>query len=41
MTADHWLEAHAYLQPVADLFAQVDRAADEIPLLEARVPGVG
>ena len=27
MTADRWLEAHAYLRPVADLFAQVDRAA--------------
>ena len=38
MTAEHWLEAHAYLQPVADLFAQVDRAAAEIAVLDAPVP---
>ena len=38
MTADHWLEAHAYLQPVADLFAQVDRAAAGIAVLDAPVP---
>ena len=38
MTAEHWLEAHAYLRPVADLFEQVDRAAAEIAVLEAPVP---
>jgi len=38
MTHERWLEAHAYLRPVADLSAQVDRAAGEIDVLDARVP---
>jgi FdhE protein len=38
MTPDLWVEAHAYLRPVADLSAQVDRAAAAIDILEARLP---
>ena len=38
MTQDLWLEAHAYLQPVADLSAQVARAAAGIEVLDARIP---
>jgi FdhE protein len=38
MTSDPWLEAHSYLRPVADLSAEVDRAAAGIELLEARLP---
>lgn len=38
MTPDLWLEAHSYYRPLADLFAQVDRAATEIELLDARIP---
>jgi FdhE protein len=38
MTKDQWLEAHAYLRPVADLAARVDRAAAGIEVLAARVP---
>src|SRR6188508_2845601 len=38
MTRDLWLEAHSYLRPIADLSAQVDRAADEIEVLDARIP---
>ena len=38
MTRDLWLEAHSYLRPVADLSAQVDRAADGIDVLDARMP---
>ena len=38
MIHDSWLEAHSYLRPIADLSAQVDRAADEIEVLDARIP---
>lgn len=39
MTRDPWLEAHAYLRPVGDLCAQVDRAAAAIEVFDARIPG--
>src|SRR5436190_5152601 len=38
MTPNAWLEAHAYLRPLADLVAEVDRALAGIDLLEARIP---
>src|SRR5947207_13672691 len=38
MTPDLWLEAHSYLRPLADLSAQVDRAAAGIDVLDARIP---
>jgi FdhE protein len=38
MTREHWLDAHAYLRPVADLCAQVDRAAAGIEVPDARIP---
>jgi len=38
MTAELWLDAHAYLRPLADLAAQVDRAAARIDVLDARIP---
>jgi FdhE protein len=38
MTLDLWLEAHSYLRPLADLSAQVDRAAAGIDILDARIP---
>ena len=38
MTTDLWVEAHAYLRPVADLCAQVDREAAAIAVLDARIP---
>ena len=38
MTPDLWVEAHSYLRPVADLSAQVDRAAAGIDVLDARIP---
>jgi FdhE protein len=38
MTTDSWLEAHTYLRPVAELSAEVDRAADAIAILEAPIP---
>jgi FdhE protein len=38
MTPDLWLKAHSYLRPLADLSAQVDRAAAEINVLDARIP---
>ena len=38
MTQDLWLEAHSYLRPVAELSAQVDRAAAGIEVFEARIP---
>jgi FdhE protein len=38
MTPDSWLDTHAYLRPVAELSAEVDRAADAIGILEAPVP---
>jgi len=41
MTPDSWLDTHAYLRPVAELSAEVERAADAIEILEARVPDWG
>ena len=38
MTRELWLEGHAYLRPVADLSAHVDRLADGIEILDARIP---
>ena len=38
MTPDLWLKAHSYLRPLADLSAQVDRAAAGIDVLDARIP---
>jgi FdhE protein len=38
MTQDSWLEAHAYLRPLANLSAQVERAAAGIEVFEARIP---
>jgi FdhE protein len=38
MTPDLWLEAHWYLGPLADLSAEVDRAAAGIDVPEARIP---
>ena len=38
MTPDLWLEAHSYLRPLANLSAQVDRAAAGIEVLDARIP---
>jgi FdhE protein len=38
MTTDLWLEERSYIRPLADLFAQVDRAAAGIDVLDARIP---
>jgi FdhE protein len=38
MTPESWLEAHAYLRPLAELSAEVDRAAVGIGIPEAPVP---
>jgi FdhE protein len=38
MTRESWLEAHAYLRPVADLAAEVERAVAAIEIVEAPVP---
>ncbi len=38
MTAESWLEAHAYLRPLAEISAEVDRAAAAITIREAPVP---
>jgi FdhE protein len=38
MTPDLWLETHPYFRPLADLSAQVDRAAAGINVLDARIP---
>src|SRR6185436_9858960 len=38
MTPKSWLEAHAYLRPLAELSAEVERAADEIAIPEAPLP---
>jgi FdhE protein len=38
MTPDLWLEAHSYFRQLADLSAQVDRAATGIDVLDARIP---
>src|SRR5688572_8412536 len=38
MTREQWLEAHAYLRPIAELSAQVDRAAAGVEIPDARIP---
>jgi FdhE protein len=38
MTPDSWLEAHAYLRPVAELSAEIDRAAAATETLQAPIP---
>jgi FdhE protein len=38
MTQEMWLEAHAYLRPLANLSAQVERAAAGIEIFAARLP---
>jgi len=38
VTRELWLEAHSYLRPVADLSAQVDRAAAVIEIPDVRIP---
>jgi len=38
MTVDSWLDAHAYLRPVAELSAEVDRLAAATEALQAPVP---
>ena len=38
MTRDLWLEAHSYLRPLADLSAQVERAAAGVEVQDARIP---
>jgi FdhE protein len=38
MTPNLWFEVHSYLRPLADLSAQVDRAAAKIEVFDARVP---
>ena len=38
MTAVAWLESHAYLRPVAELSAEVDRAAAASETLQAPIP---
>jgi FdhE protein len=38
MTLDSWLATHAYLRRVAELSAEVDRAAAEIAISEAPIP---
>jgi FdhE protein len=38
MTSDPWLAAHSYLRPVAELSAEVERAAAGIEILDASLP---
>jgi FdhE protein len=38
MTTDLWLEEHSYFKPLAELSAQVDRAAAGIDVFDARIP---
>jgi FdhE protein len=38
MTLEFWLESHAYLRPVAELSAEVDRAAAGIETFQAPIP---
>jgi FdhE protein len=38
MTRGEWLEAHPYLRPIADLTAQVERAADDVEIRNAPIP---
>jgi hypothetical protein len=33
-----WLEGHSYLRPLADISAQVDRAAERIDVLDVHIP---
>lgn len=37
-TQEQWLAAHSYLRPVAEFAAQIERAAMEIEVFEARLP---
>jgi FdhE protein len=38
MIHDSWLEAHSYLRPLAELTAQVERAAAGLEVLDAPIP---
>lgn len=38
MSHDSWLEAHSYLRPLAELTAQVDRAATDLEIPDAGLP---
>jgi FdhE protein len=38
MIQDSWLEAHPYLGPLADLSAEVERAAAALEILDVRIP---
>jgi FdhE protein len=38
MTPDSWLEAHPYLRPLADLSAEVERAAAALEISDVRIP---
>ena len=38
MTRDLWLEGHAYLRPLADLSAHVERVAEETEVHDVRIP---
>ena len=38
MTLESWLEAHPYLRPVAELSAEVERAAEATETVNAPVP---
>jgi FdhE protein len=38
MTRETWLEAHAYLRPLGDLSAQVERALAEVEVQAVRIP---
>ena len=38
MTLDAWLTKHPYLQPLADIHAVIETAADEISIARARIP---
>ncbi len=38
MIRDPWLDAHSYLRPLADLSAEVERAAAGIAVLDVRIP---
>jgi FdhE protein len=38
MTREPWLDSHAYLRPVANLAAEIDRAAEAIVVPNVRIP---
>jgi len=38
LTLDAWLTKHPYLQPLADIHAVIETAADEISIARARIP---